>query len=334
MKDLRTNYDKLKATYGDKLVTPGMLEKKNEELDKEFNKENETFLDPTALSKINFDEFMVGDVKLKDLVIAAINAIIIDNEQELYTDDHTIEVSVRDIMDYAGINLDDFVFNAASTEDFSIFVSSEIVEGSYDEHGNEYVQTFLEKLIVEALEEFGKRGWDVYLGGYDKVSREEVDSLAELVVREFNKANKDDQVELNDDIRLIVENIVNEEFFLDSTVTFTPEEKSEHEEYDDEKENEENDEPCPAESDEKCEEKCEEKCSEESAEEDMDEEGDTPDEDSDGYPYPNDNAFEVLDKIVRAFFEECEKKYSKDNSKDSSKDCSKDCSKDNSKDKS
>lgn len=311
MKDLRTNYDKLKATYGDKLVTPGMLEKKNEELNKEFNKENETFLDPTALSKINFDEFTVGDVKLKDLVIAAINAIIIDNEQELYTDDHTIEVSVRDIMDYAGINLDDFVFNAASPEDFSIFVSSAVEEGSYDEHGNEYAQTFLEKLVVEALEEFGKRGWDIYLGGYDKVSREEVDFLAELVVREFNKANKDDQVELNNDIYLIVENIMNEKLFLNSTVTFTPEEKSEHEE---------NDEPCPAESDEKCEEKCEEKCSEESAEEDMDEEGDAPDEDSDRYPYPNDNAFEVLDKIVRAFFEECEKKYSKDSSKDNNKD--------------
>lgn len=319
MKDLRTNYDKLKAAYGDKLVTPEMLEKKNEELDKEFNKENETILDPTALSKINFDEFMVGDVKLKDLVIAAINAIIIDNEQELYTDDHTIEVSVRDIMDYAGINLDDFVLNAASPEDFSIFVSSAVEEGSYDEHGNEYVQTFLEKLVVEALEEFGKRGWDIYLGGYDKVSKvssEEVDFLAELVVREFNKANKDDQIELNDDIYLIVENIMNEKLFLNSTVTFTPEEKSEHEEYDDEKENEE--------SDEKCEEKCEETCSEESPEEDMDEEEDAPDEDSDRYPYPNDNAFEVLDKIVRAFFEECEKKYSKDHSKDSSKDSSKD----------
>ena len=326
MKDLRTNYDKLKTAYGDKLVTPEMLEKKNEELNKEFNKENETFLDPTALSKINFDEFMVGDVKLKDLVIAAINAIIIDNEQELYTDDHTIEVSVRDIMDYAGINLDDFVFNAASPEDFNIFVSSAVEEGSYDEHGNEYVQTFLEKLVDEALEEFGKRGWDIYLGGYDKVSGEEVDFLAELVVREFNKANKDDQVELNDDIYLIIENIMNEKLFLNSTVTFTPEEKSEYEECDDEKENKENDEPCPTES----EERCEEKCSEESAEEDMDEEGDAPDEDSDAYPYPNDNAFEVLDKVVRAFFEECEKKYSKDNSKDSSKDHSKDISKDKS----
>lgn len=328
MKDLRTNYDKLKTTYGDKLVTPEMLEKKNEELNKEFNKENETILDPTALSKINFDEFMVGDVKLKDLVIAAINAIIIDNEQELYTDDHTIEVSVRDIMDYAGIDLDDFVFNAASAEDFNIFVSSAVEEGSYDEHGNEYVQTFLEKLVVEALEEFGKRGWDIYLGGYDKVSREEVDFLAEFIVREFNKANKDDQVELNDDIYLIVENIMNEKLFLNSTVTFTPEEKSEYEECDeecdDEKENEENDEPCPAESDEKCEEKCEETCSEESPEEDIDEKGDAPDEDSDRYPHPNDNAFEVLDKIVRAFFEECEKKYSKDSSKDHSKDSSKD----------
>lgn len=296
MKDLRTNYDNLKATYGDKLVTPEMLEKKNKALNKEFNEKNETLLDPMALSKINFDEFMIGDVKLKDLVIAAINAIIIDNEQELYTDDHTIEVSVRDIMDYAGIDLDDFVFNAASTEDFNIFVSSAIEEGSYDEHGNEYVQTFLEKLVIEALEEFGKRGWDIHLGGYDRVSGGEVDSLAKLVVNEFNKANKDDQVKLNGDIYLMVENLANQALFLDSTVTFTPEEKSEYEEYDNEKENEDN---------KKCEEKCEEKCSEESSEasQDEDEEGDAPDENK----YTPDDPVDILDKMIRMFFNDYEK---------------------------
>lgn len=293
MKDLRTNYDNLKATYGDKLVTPEMLEKKNEELNKEFNEGNETFLDPMALSKVNFDEFMVGDVKLKDLVIAAINAIIIDNEQELYTDDHTIEVSVRDIMDYAGIDIGDLVFNADSMEDLNIFVSSAIEEGSYDVHGNEYVQTFLEKLVVEALEEFGKRGWDIHLGGCDKVSGEKVNSLAKHAINEFNRANKDDQVELNDDIYLMVENIANQVHFLDSTITFTPEEKSEYEEYDNEKENEDkNDEPCD--------EKCEEKSSE--AVQDEDEEGDDPCEGK----YTTDDPIGTLDKIIRMFFRECE----------------------------
>ena len=220
MKDLRTVYDALKAKYGDRLIVPEDLEKdvKCEPDALETEQEN-------RLADIDFDTFTVGGVNLKSLIIAAVNAIVKDNEQELFTGDRTIEVTVQDILDYAGLDITELIDEEIENE-------SEWVDAYFDtmkcadNEGDEYELTFLEALVTAALREFGTRGWDVTLHNFDRAS----EGLCNAVDRLANLVNdlEGGEEELNYDPSHTV-NLINQLLFGAAIVDISIEEKDEEE---------------------------------------------------------------------------------------------------------
>ena len=220
MKDLRTVYDALKAKYGDRLIVPEDLEKdvKCEPDALETEQEN-------RLADIDFETFTAGGVNLKSLIIAAVNAIVKDNEQELFTGDRTIEVTVQDILDYAGLDIAELI-------DEEIENGSEWVDAYFDtmkcadNEGDEYELTFLEALVTAALREFGARGWDVTLHNFDRAS----EGLCNAVDRLVNLVNdlEGGEEELNYDPSHTV-NLINQLLFGAAIVDISIEEKDEEE---------------------------------------------------------------------------------------------------------
>lgn len=220
MKDLRTICDTLKAKYGDRLIVPEDLEKgvKCEPDAPETEQEN-------RLADIDFETFTAGGVNLKSLIIAAVNAIVKDNEQELFTGDRTIEVTVQDILDYAGLDITELIDEEIENE-------SEWVDAYFDtmkctdNEGDEYELTFLEALVTAALREFGARGWDVTLHNFDHAS----EGLCNAVDRLANLVNdlEGGEEELNYDPSHTV-NLINQVLFGAAIVDISIEEKNEEE---------------------------------------------------------------------------------------------------------
>lgn len=220
MKDLRTVYDALKAKYGDKLIVPEDLEKdvKCEPDAPEAEQEN-------RLADIDFETFTVGGVNLKSLIIAAVNAIVKDNEQELFIGDRTIEVTVQDILDYAGLDITELIDEEIENE--SEWVDAYFDTMKYaDNKGDEYELTFLEALVAAALREFGARGWDVTLHNFDHAS----EGLCNAVDRLANLVNdlEGGEEELNYDPSHTV-NLINQLLFGAAIVDISIEEKDEEE---------------------------------------------------------------------------------------------------------
>ena len=220
MKDLRTICDALKAKYGDKLIVPEDLEKdvKCEPDAPETEQEN-------RLADIDFETFTVGGVNLKSLIIAAVNAIVKDNEQELFTGDRTIEVTVQDILDYAGLDITELIDEEIENE--SEWVDAYFDTMKYtDNKGDEYELTFLEALVAAALREFGTRGWDVTLHNFDHAC----EGLCNAVDRLANLVNdlEGGEEELNYDPSHTV-NLINQVLFGAAIVDISIEEKDEEE---------------------------------------------------------------------------------------------------------
>lgn len=220
MKDLRTVYDALKAKYGDKLIVPEDLEKDVKcEPDAPETEQN------NRLADVDFDTFTVGGVNLKSLIIAAVNAIVKDNEQELFTGDRTIEVTVQDILNYAGLDIAELI--AEEIENGSEWMDAYFDTMKYaDNEGDEYELTFLEALVAAALHEFGERGWDVTLHNFDHAS----EGLCGAVDRLANLINdlEGDEEELNYDPSHTV-NLMNQLLFGAAIVDISIEEEDEEE---------------------------------------------------------------------------------------------------------
>lgn len=227
MENLRTHYDELKKTYGDMLVTPEMInerrEKTTDEGTAEMTESKEQHKFPN-LDTIDINNVMVGDVKLKDLMIAAVNAIITDNEDELYQGDGKIKVLVGDILEYAGFNIAGLIRNAKTQEEADMYLATSWVE---DNDGNYYERTFIDKLLDEVFTEFGNRGWEVHMSGYDALSEDEVKKISRLLCTE-DRISEEEMLGDDDSISIwITTNIVNQMLASGAEVTFAFEKSDE-----------------------------------------------------------------------------------------------------------
>ena len=223
MENLRTVYDALKEKYGNTLITPADLkapaaEKSNVE------SQVESEMESRKLADIDFETFEVGGVNLKSLIIVAINAIVKDNEQELFTGNGTIECTVQDILDYAGLDINDFINEEIDNESEWVDAYFDTVKVK-DDHGEESELTFLEALVETAMEEFGKRGWDVTLYDYDRADEGICDAV-ESIVKIINDLDEEEGAEIN---QTQTRNLINQILFGSASVDISIEKEGESE---------------------------------------------------------------------------------------------------------
>lgn len=244
MKDFRSIYDDLKSQTGDKLLTADAIRQmKTDELapraESTTPSNEEEGLKFGNIDDVNPDEVMLGDVKMKDLLIAAVNTLIKDNDDQLWDEDEPgIECTVKDILDYAGIDIDE-LFQDESLRDYVLCSGEDECRGTI---------TFLDKMICSALTEFGNRGWDITL--VDAVTEERICSIEEgiEIFKDLYKIcgiTEEECKQTMKGLRLLM--IMNEFENSEITITFedpndTPEEDKEYDkEYEDDNEPSEED---------------------------------------------------------------------------------------------